>query len=78
MNYTNGHLSVHSRSYMAKPPCFCRKMQKNPVRFQNIITLRVFGVIRSYLVCIELIRDGLRKTKIFDEKTFFPMKNLKY
>ena len=41
------------------------------------ITLRVFGVARSYLVCIELIRDVLRKIKIFDEKIFFPMKNLK-
>ncbi len=40
------------------------------------ITWQVFGVRRSYLVCILLIRDVLRKNKHFDEKIFFPMKNL--
>ena len=39
--------------------------------------MRVFGVIRSYLVCVELIIDVFRKIKNFDEKIFFPMKNLK-
>ena len=42
------------------------------------ITFRVFGVIPSYLVCVELTRDVLRKNKNFDEKIFFLMKNLKY
>ena len=39
--------------------------------------MRVFGFIRSYLVCVELIIDVFRKNKNFDEKIFFPMKNLK-
>ena len=29
-------------------------------------------------MCIELIRDVFRKTKNFDEKIFFAMKNLKF
>ena len=59
------------------PPCFGRKMKKKRDSLQNIITSRVFGVVRSYLVCIELIRGGLRKNKNFDEQIFFTMKNLK-
>ena len=39
--------------------------------------MRVFGVVRSYLVCVELFKDAFRKIKNFDEKIFFPMKNLK-
>ena len=34
------------------------------------ITFRVFGVIPSYLVCIELIGDVFIKNKNFDEKYF--------
>ena len=43
-----------------------------------VITSRVFGVRCSYLVCIEVIRDVFRKTKNFDEKIFFAMKNLDF
>ena len=39
-----------------------------------VITLRVFGVIHSYLVCVDFIRDVLRKNQIFDETIFFAMK----
>ena len=38
---------------------------------KTVITLRVFGVIRSYLVCVELIIDVFRKIKKFDENFFF-------
>ena len=48
---------------------FCRK---------TIITFRVFGVIPSYLVSIELIGDLFRKTLKFDRKIFFPMKNFTF
>ena len=64
--------TIKKHYYMTKPPCFCRKMKKkNRDRFENIITLRVFGVIRSYLVCVELIIDVFRKIKNFDENFFF-------
>ena len=43
-----------------------------------IITFRVFGVIPSYLVCIELIGDVLRKQQNFWWKIKFPMKILNH
>ena len=65
---------IISNVHVAKPLLSRISVHK---KAKMVITLRVFGVIRSYLVCVELIIDVFRKNKNFDEKIFFPMKNLK-
>ena len=61
-------LSVHSYSSY---PRFRKKWEKRTFFLKTIITLRVFGVRRSYLACVELIIDVFRKNKNFDENFFF-------
>ena len=66
--------SLFDIRYVHKCTRIRRFAKKKNLEGKFVITSRVFGVRCSYLVCIELIRDVLRKNKIFDEKLFFSTK----